>query len=244
MASTPPPPSPSALRVPAAPLHGAGYDQFSPYPTRYSTRLAKQRAVRGAETTPPPICPSSPSKARSSVSPKKSRKGQIDEDTLSTPGVSARSKPTAAVSKQSRGSNIQSAFDPFDMSAAHHVPSSAAPRSRTAVNQALPTPAKTPSKKKVDNFSSASRTLFPTNTMSPKKPAPFSLESFEAPASGKKEIQIYTDSRDRIPKASQTATPFAARLQPSSDTGPRAPPTGVAEGADVIGLGPPSSAVR
>ncbi|KAJ5132763.1 hypothetical protein N7448_006921 [Penicillium atrosanguineum] len=244
MASTPPPPSPSALRVPAAPLHGAGYDQYSPYPTRYSTRLAKQRAVRGAETTPPPICPSSPSKARSSVSPKKYRKVQLDEETLSTPGASARSKPTATISKEGRRSNTQSAYDPFDMSASHHVPSSAPPRSRTAVSQALPTPAKTPSKKKVDNFSSASRTLFPAHTMSPKKPAPFSLGSFGAPASGKRAIQIYTDSRDRIPKASQVATPFAARLQASSDTGSGAPPSDEAESSDLSGLGPPSSAVR
>jgi hypothetical protein len=127
------------------------------------------------------------------------------------------------------------------MSASHNVPSSA-PHSRTAVNQALPTPAKTPSKKKVDHFSSASRTLFPTRTMSPKKPAPFSLESFEASASGKKEIQIYTDSRDRIPKASQVATPFAAGQ--SSSTGPRLPPDVETSSTDASGLGPPSSAVR
>ncbi|KAJ5683842.1 uncharacterized protein N7477_000187 [Penicillium maclennaniae] len=244
MASTPPPPSPSALRVPAAPLHGAGYDQYSPYPTRYSTRLAKQRAVRGTETTPPPICPSSPSKARSSGSPKKCRKIQVDEETLSTPGASGRSKPNAAISKEGRRFNAQSAYDPFDMSASHNVPSSAAPHSRTAGSQALPTPAKTPSKKKVDNFSSASRTLFPAHTMSPKKPAPFSLGGFEAPASGKREIQIYTDSRDRIPKASQVATPFAARLQAPNDAGSSAPPRDGAEHDDLSGLGPPSSAVR
>ena len=80
--------------------------------------------------------------------------------------------------------------------------------------------------------------------MSPKKPAPFSLESFEAPASGKREIQIYTDSRDRIPKASQAATPFAARLKTSNDIVSGAPPSDEAESSDINGLGPPSSAVR
>lgn len=80
--------------------------------------------------------------------------------------------------------------------------------------------------------------------MSPKKPAPFSLESFEAPASGKREIQIYTDSRDRIPKASQAATPFAARLQTSNDIVSGAPPSDEAKSSDINGLGPPSSAVR
>lgn len=248
MASTPPPPSPSALRVPAAPLHGGGYDQFSPYPTRYSTRLAKKRAARAAEITPPPICPSSPSKARSGASPKKHsvkhQKVRVDGETLSPPSSSSRSKPSTAVSKDSRRFNsTHAAYDPFDISASHNVPSSAPPRSRPAMNQALPTPAKTPSKKKVDCFSSTSRTLFPTDTMSPKKSAPFSLESFEAPASGKKDIQIYTDSRDRIPKASQFATPFAASLQPSS-TASRAPQTVEADDMDTSGLGPPSSALR
>lgn len=244
MASTPPPPSPSALRVPAAPLHGGGYDQFSPYPTRHSTRLAKQRAARDAESTPPPICPSSPSKARSSASPKKYRKVQVAGETLSPPGSSSRSKPSAAISKDSRRFNsTHAAYDPFDLSASHNAPSSAPARSRTAMNLALPTPAKTPSKKKVDHFSSASRNLFPTNTMSPKKPAPFSLESFESSASGKKEIQIYTDSRDRIPRASQFATPFAASSQ-SPSTASRAPRSVEAHDMDVPGLGPPSSALR
>lgn len=53
--------------------------------------------------------------------------------------------------------------------------------------------------------------------MSAKKSTPFSLESFEASGPSKKEIQIYTDSRDRIPKRSAFQTPFAATNAESSD---------------------------
>lgn len=53
--------------------------------------------------------------------------------------------------------------------------------------------------------------------MPAKKPAPFSLESFEASEPSKKEIEIYTDSRDRIPKSSAFQTPFAAAKLSSMD---------------------------
>lgn len=53
--------------------------------------------------------------------------------------------------------------------------------------------------------------------MSAKKSTPFSLESFETPGPNKKDIQIYTDSRDRIPKPSAFQTPFAATNAESSE---------------------------
>jgi hypothetical protein len=89
------------------------------------------------------------------------------------------------------------------------------------VNQALPTPAKTPSKRKLSSsdISSASRTLFPTQSSArPKKSTPLSLESFEAPAS--KTIQIYTDSRDKIPKpVTDMETPFTAKIEETVSSG-------------------------
>lgn len=225
MATTPPPPSPSALRVPAAPRHGAGYDQFEPYPTRYSARLAGQRASRTAEITPPPNCPSSPSKGRSRVSPKKYQR--VEEETLSPPGSS--SKPPVAASKAGRRNNFAHslAYNAFEFPAPHNSHSSTQPPSHPAVSQALPTPAKTPSKKKVSGDpSSPSRTLFPTrSTMSAKTATPFSLESFETSATSQTAIQIYTDSRDRIPKPSESVTPFAAKggsSDSSSSSGARA----------------------
>lgn len=55
--------------------------------------------------------------------------------------------------------------------------------------------------------------------MPSKKPTPLSLESFDAPS--KKEIQIYTDSRDRIPKTvTGTQTPFNGKSDQEDSSGP------------------------
>lgn len=224
MATTPPPPSPSALRVPAAPRHGAGYDQFEPYPTRYSARLASQRAVRAAEKTPPPKSPSSPSKSRPKASPRKYRRVEEVEtaegETLSPPGTRSKPRTNIKLSEGRRFNDAPSlAYDSFDLSDPLNLHTSTHSPSHSGVNQPLPTPAKTPSKKKISHdLSSTSRTLFPTHsTMSAKKPTPFSLESFETTGPNKKDIQIYTDSRDRIPKPSDFQTPFAATNAESSD---------------------------
>lgn len=207
MAATPPPPSPSSLRIPAAPRHGSGYDQYEPYPTRCSARIANQRASRVADKTPEPMCPSSPHKARSKQAARKYQTIEVDADEMfSAPGKSSKSY----IRKRTGASVPSIAFDDYDLSSrTSHSPN---PRSRTTVNQALPTPAKTPSKRKLSSsdISSASRTLFPTQSTRPKKSTPLSLESFEAPAS--KTIQIYTDSRDKIPKpVTDMETPFNAK---------------------------------
>lgn len=192
MASTPPPPSPSALRIPAAPRHGAGYDTFEPYPTRSSARLAGQRASRLKETTPP-MCPSSPSKVRSKGSPRKY--GKSEDATISPPGSFPKSRDAE------RGSHASRAND-------HHQsvktqPSNLPTSGLASETYALPTPAKTPSKKNItSNLSSTARTLFPTVRMSKPK-GRFSIDVDDA-SLGPQSIQIYTDSRDRIPKAPTT----------------------------------------
>ncbi|KAJ5167920.1 uncharacterized protein N7482_003514 [Penicillium canariense] len=211
MATTPPPPSPSSLRIPTAPRHGAGYDQFEPYPTRFSARLANQRASRTTERTPEPVWPGSPSKMRSRASPKKYRR--IDGETMSPPGSSSKSMGSEA-SKPPPNFTFATSESELDISGRHHHQQSAHSQPHSAANEALPTPAKTPSKRKVQgDLSSTSRTLFPSNSrMSAKKPSPFSLESFEAPAS--KDIQIFTDSRDRIPVAGAAEkNPFASKSE-------------------------------
>lgn len=145
---------------------------------------------------------------------------EIDEDEIiSTPGKSA--KPYV----QSRmGASVPSAtFEDYDLS---HMSRSPNHRSRTTVNKTLPTPAKTPSKRKLSSsdISSASRKLFPAHSSTrPKKSTPLSLESFEAPAS--KEIQIYTDSRDKIPKTvTDMETPFNAKPDQAASSGSRTVP--------------------
>lgn len=75
----------------------------------------------------------------------------------------------------------------------------------------LPTPAKTPRKKAVGDAGSTARTLFPQHpppsSMRKKgrKNIGFSLESFnEDGAQDGSQIQIYTDSRDRIPELDES----------------------------------------
>lgn len=210
MATTPPPPSPSTLRVPAAPRHGPGYDQFSPYPTRYSARLANQRTSRPAEKTPPPEYPSSPSKGRSRGSPRKYRRvdEQVDGKTLSPPGSSSNLHTDTLLRERHPFNGSHSPpRDPSTLSGRSNLDASTIHSQHHTT--ALPTPAKTPSKKKVSgDLSSTSRTLFPTHSnMRAKKPTPFSLESFDT-AEPSNNIQIYTDSRDRVPKPSAFETPF------------------------------------
>ncbi len=86
----------------------------------------------------------------------------------------------------------------------------------------LPTPVKTPKKKVVNKASKAARALFQDNSdMVDFAPSPrkvrkgkrfngFSLESFSAEnEGGSSQIQIYTDSRDRVPQADGNQTnPF------------------------------------
>ncbi|KAJ5924776.1 hypothetical protein N7466_008963 [Penicillium verhagenii] len=184
MATTPPPPSPSALRVPTAPRHGAGYDAFEPYAPRYSARLASQRASRSKETTPP-SCPNSPSKSK--ASPRKYRK--TDETTISPPNSYSRSRDfdTHLSSRRGITSSLTSGLPPS------HI-------------DAFPTPAKTPLKKKVTgDLSSTSRALFPSASKMAHRmtPFPFSVDGLDA-SEDRSSIDIFTDSRDRIPRAPRT----------------------------------------
>lgn len=222
MATTPPPPSPSSLRVPAAPLHGAGYDRYGPYPTRSSARIASQRAARSMERTPEPVCPGSPSKMRSRGSPRKNPR--VDEDLIGRSWKSIGkdvSKSDLSISI-SRGSSDDSRYSHHDPETRHASrPSHSLSHPRSTANQGLPTPAKTPSKRSIQgNFTSTSRTLFPpTSKMSAKKSSPFSLESFEAQFAD--EIPIFTDSRDRIPVSNLTSdNPFASHADTAKTLSP------------------------
>ncbi|KAJ5094036.1 hypothetical protein N7456_009897 [Penicillium angulare] len=211
MASTPPPPSPSSLRVPGAPLHGAGYDTYEPYPTRSSARLASQRVSRSQETTPP-LCPGSPSKGRSQGSPRKYRR--LEDTTLSPPGSHSKSR---ANENRGRLTGSLNYGEPQPSRPSSTLPSS------TGIfqSQTLPTPAKTPSKKRVaGDLSSTARTLFPPSTkMSSRTKTPFSLDSLDETPGPARGIEIFTDSRDRIPAPSQEAlNPFHSQSGLDSDS--------------------------
>ncbi|KAJ5239777.1 hypothetical protein N7468_004396 [Penicillium chermesinum] len=214
MATTPPPPSPSALRMPAAPLHGSGYDTFEPYPTRSSARLASQRASR-KETTPPN--PGSPSTRIGS--PKKGRR--TGETALSTPSGSSSTN-------QRRGKAMASLMSSECSNSQFGFSSS----SRASTSHPLPTPAKTPSKKSTpSNFSSTSRTLFPSASKMGRRRTPFALECFADDPAFSNNIEIFTDSRDRIPEAStDQSNPFSAAPAEMPKTPARRKPSPRREG--------------
>jgi hypothetical protein len=222
---TPPPDSPSSLRVPSAPLYGAKYDQYEPYPPRFSARLASQRAARSMERTPEPVCPSSPSKMRSRGSPKKHSKhdGETSRSLKSTGKEALRQQSDLPLSISDPIPDI-SEYPQHQPSSFSHRPPSSLSHPRSAATQALPTPAKTPSKRTIPgDFSSTSRTLFPsTGKMSARKPSPFSLDSFETSSSN--QIQIFTDSRDRIPAPGPaTGNPFASQADTLKTSSPVKP---------------------
>ncbi|KAJ6021335.1 hypothetical protein N7540_006839 [Penicillium herquei] len=202
MATTPPPPSPSALRVPAAPLHGAGYDTFEPYSTRSSARIASQRASRSKETPPPPKFPDLRGEGQSMESPRKYRR--VEERALS-PG--SLSKPSTNKNRGRLTPFVHGSLaDSLDAdSLTFNETQSAQPSSSSRISEfhPLPTPAKTPSKKKVSsNLSSTARTLFPPGKMSRNPQTPFSLNELDNEVPGPSgRIEIFTDSRDRIPVA-------------------------------------------
>lgn len=90
----------------------------------------------------------------------------------------------------------------------------------------LPTPVKTPQKNAVSTAGLDRRSLFPTGTrtrrseeLSPKKDqgknfSHFSLESFNSDpqAHERSQFEVFTDSRDRIPKANQSMdNPFLSK---------------------------------
>ncbi|KAL2003021.1 hypothetical protein VTN02DRAFT_5256 [Thermoascus thermophilus] len=211
MATTPPPPS--TLRIPPTPRHGAGYYSYEPYTTRQSARLASQRAARDSQTTPPPP---SPSGLRDQARRKQSDDAQ---GTLSPPGT-IQASPRKKPSGRSRGvlpsHSLDHTADVDATNTEEHTllkhSSLRAPRTMTTAGM-LPTPAKTPRKKAVGDVGSTARTLFPTAPSRPKKGkkyTAFSLESFEEdPSENHGKIEIFTDSRDRIPELDESeGNPF------------------------------------
>ncbi|OKL63154.1 hypothetical protein UA08_01609 [Talaromyces atroroseus] len=188
MAATPPP---APLREPRAPRHGAGYDSFDPYPTRHSARLATQQSADSHSTPPPP-------------SPRKSLRQNLDTlsppRTLSPRKKTARAKPRLDLDSSDLSDGAGSSLHRHSVAQSHST--------------LLPTPMKTPrNKRSHTDFSSAARSLFPaasSNSKTSKKPSGYSLGSFQEDiVDNHNSIEIYTDSRDRIPVLNESVdNPF------------------------------------
>ncbi|KAJ5095479.1 hypothetical protein NUU61_004835 [Penicillium alfredii] len=212
MATTPPPPSPSALRVPAAPRHGAGYDQYSPYPTRTSARLANQRA-RSIQRTPSPGFANGDGRAGSRGSPKKQRKVEVPKASSST-GESFLSPPSPPSTANRRGKAAYSLSMAASASHSSDIPipfalSSAHRTFRSTVEQGLLTPGKTPAshKKSICDPSPTSRNLFPPRCL--------------------RDIEIYTDPENRpfVLGLDENDNPFHDKPGTSNSQAPTKPST-------------------
>ncbi|KAL2796901.1 hypothetical protein BJX66DRAFT_335620 [Aspergillus keveii] len=205
MATTPPPPS--FLRIPPTPRHGTGYDQYEPYSTRHSARLASQQISAESRTTPPPSFPIS--QGRGASRSVKHRTAELE--TLSPPGSPNSCTPRKKLSGRGRvAAQSLDTQDPFKATKPAHPNTSSLFRSTMAEGM-LPTPAKTPRKKPVDNVDPTARVLFPplSGQKKKRKQTGFYMDSFTEDPSQGESIQIYTDSRDRIPEVDKSeANPF------------------------------------
>ena len=235
MAATPPL---RPVHTPSTPLHGARYDTYQPYSTRKSTRHTTQRAAH----TPPPLSLDSnlqhttSSKSRKTFS---SRPGAQPQSPPSSTHTSPQKKLFKNAKSSSRkGANTSTDTGAMDPLQDGNGTSSLQQPSLNLGTHMLPTPVKTPRKKPIHPapaINSAARVLFPVrpDTVEDAMPTPrkrgrkrhvgFSLDSsMEDDADSEDKIQIYTDSKEKIPELDLSEdNPFLDR--PEQEAPPEEP---------------------
>lgn len=141
--------------------------------------------------------------------------------------ASPRKKRVGRRSALDQEHSLSNTSDPF-IAAPYSLPNqpSLHASQTTMTDGMLPTPAKTPKKKAVADAGSAARSLFPTSSLTgrgkkSKKPTAFSLESFEKDIDqNQTNIEIYTDSRDRIPELDESEeNPFYTKSSEANTSG-------------------------
>ncbi|KAL8995291.1 MAG: hypothetical protein Q9169_004935 [Polycauliona sp. 2 TL-2023] len=211
MTTTPPPRA--IVHTPPTPLHGARFDHNNHHSTtRKSTRQASRQSQRAVHTPPPNSAPNS-------------SKSRFVTD-IHSPPSSTHTSPQLRATKRRRGnpvndspqSNTESSpgsslgMNPFLNS---HDPFFPEPGSLNPNMAMLPTPAKTPRKqdsRKATELQSAARVLFPTRLDKVEDAMPtkkgrrgrknvgFSLDSSGDDQESASAIQIFTDSKDKVPE--------------------------------------------
>jgi len=208
MAATPPP---GRIHTPPTPLHGPKYDNYEPYSPRRSTRLASKPTLQSPQQHLKPRI----------VTPRSSRTSTARTSTLTlsppsspaSPSVDSLKVPKAR--KSTAGGSRQHDILTEDFSKAGLKPSVA----ELGVAM-LPTPVKTPRKRALPNqttIKNTARILFPSRpaTIDDAMPSPrkskqtqrannsFSITALaddgDDEASNQTQIEIYTDSKERIP---------------------------------------------
>ncbi|KAI9841577.1 MAG: hypothetical protein M1838_003508 [Thelocarpon superellum] len=230
MATTPP--MASSIRTPPTPHHGAKHDNYQPYPTRKSTR--SQRALHA--TPPPPdslhdantssLTPPT-SKHATSSRPAHSHSACSPPPTVHTsPKKKHRSLPKGyAASRRTVSGRLTEDSTAFAAAAlgispvdSHTAPSISVEdtSAQDSIPGMLPTPAKTPQKRRAQPASavkSTARILFPArpDTVEEAMPSPKKRRatkhhelSFDGLMGGdgqaEQDIAIFTDSKDRVPE--------------------------------------------
>ncbi|RMZ71503.1 hypothetical protein GMOD_00006624 [Pyrenophora seminiperda CCB06] len=218
MERTPSPPR--RVHTPPAPMYGDTYEPFSP---RRSSRVAAQRDshlhLHREQTSP---------RTRRDVTPTASSKPSVaraNPFALSPPSSPVSPKHNLRSPRSTRRAPLD--LNPLDSDSDHAAPTPARRFLATAMAPGmLPTPAKTPRKRRVDDVSSTARILFPTNrpsTIEEAMPTPrksrktkslYTLESFADQMNENTEkIPIYTDSKERVPTpgAQTDENPFLSK---------------------------------
>ncbi|KAM6486049.1 hypothetical protein HDV62DRAFT_266087 [Trichoderma sp. SZMC 28011] len=208
MPSTPSPPS--SIRTPPAPRLGY-HDSWEPYSPRKSARISAQRTAR----TPSPPPATRPALASPRTAAKSSAQSTA---AMASPVASPRKKRQSAADSVRR---VTASLAAEASAASGSKDKSVAGRSAAASSLMLPTPSKTPQKppnaKATAHIQTFARNLFPvaeeTELSSPrkrrsKKYSGMTLESFRAEVA-EEDIEIFTDSQDRIPKKDESkSNPF------------------------------------
>jgi hypothetical protein len=209
MATTPP--IQTLVHTPPTPLHGARYDDYQPYSTRKSSRLSTQRAAR----TPSPevLVPRKRISSRS-----KNSSAVLSAAHTYSPPSSAQASPQ----KRSRKAMASSATEQQNTEDEFEVKGNKANGNLAVDVTMLPTPAKTPLKKRSQPVdTSTARVLFATNrteNVDDAMPTPtkngrrskrhigFLLD--EDASSDVKE-EIHTDVKNRVPELDESVeNPF------------------------------------
>lgn len=247
MATTPP--SQPLVQTPPTPLHGAKYDSIRPYITRKSTRHSKQWIQRDAQTPPPQSFNSE--SATASVSEQQPRSPEVSARHAISPPSSTQNSPQKKVSGSGRAlrSTASSAmfsanFASLEPSSDSSKPSSDQQLSLNMATSMLPTPAKTPRKKRAPAaaLASTARVLFPVRPETVEDAMPvarkrgrkrrhvgFSLDSAEEDDSVHPDgdIQIFTDSKERVPELDFSEdNPFVDNPFRSDSSRPQSKPKG------------------
>jgi hypothetical protein len=223
MTSTPPPPS--RVHTPPTPLHGARFDNWEPYSPRRSSRVANKRHVY--PHSPNDITVTKHRSARAFTPPnhKSSNLTRTSSQTFSPP--SSPASPSTHSIKQSNGHRRPSP-GPQSGSDTDVLPSNSARLKPSSVDSfgMLQTPAKTPRKRTVPSASqgSTARALFgrpvsiddampsPRKARKAKYFNPFSIAEEGDDEGSSKKIQIYTDTKERVPSLDEDASnPFLSK---------------------------------